>query len=195
MRPPQSFTSDGYELQFGTNFLGHFLLTGYLYPLLKQSNKARVVTVSSIAHKFATMIDYRNLKIEKSYDPLREYRISKLANLIFTLELQRKIDRKGDSIISLGAHPGVTRTGLQRFTGNSVFDQYKESMKPWQGALPALYAATSPDVVKGGYYGPDGENEYVGYPALAQVSSVARNKLEAEKLWNYAEEQTGIIFP
>src|SRR5690606_28096880 len=112
MMPPPSLTDDGYELQFGTNFLGHFALTGYLYPLLKQTQNARIITLSSGAHKWAKGIDYENLKSEKSYDPNREYGISKLADLLFTIELQRRIDSKGDSVYSLGAHPGITRTDL-----------------------------------------------------------------------------------
>lgn len=195
MMPPPSLTDDGYELQFGTNFLGHFALTGYLYPLLKQTQNARIITLSSGAHKWAKGIDYENLKSEKSYDPNREYGISKLADLLFTIELQRRIDSKGDSVYSLGAHPGITRTDLQRHIDKSALDQYKTVMQPWQGALPALYAATADEAQKGGYYGPDGENELTGYPAPAVVSEVAQNESEAKQLWHYAEKETGIIFP
>lgn len=195
MMCPQSLTDDGYEMQFGTNFLGHYALTGYLYPLLQQIPKARVVTLSSGAHKWAKGIDYGNLKSEKTYDPMREYGISKLADLLFTLELQRRINKVGDDIYSLGAHPGITQTELQRHIDKSRLNAYKEIMQPWQGALPALYAATSSEVKKGGYYGPDGENELAGYPAQAAISEVAQSETEAGKLWDYAEKETGISFP
>lgn len=191
MTPPESKTADGFELQFGVNFLGHFALTAQLYPLLKKSPNARVVTLSSGAHKLVQQIDFENLRSEKSYDANREYAISKLAGLEFTLELQRRILKAGDSIISTAAHPGVTQTDLSRHMSeqdyNAALAQFKELMPAWQGALPTLFAATSPTVTGGSYYGPDGENELYGYPALAQISNAARNVADATKLWNFAE--------
>jgi len=194
MMPPQSLTDDGYELQFGTNFLGHFALTGHLYPLLKQTPGARVVTLSSGAYKWATDIDYSNLRSEKSYDPVREYGVSKLADMWFALELQRKMDQTGTDLYSLAAHPGIVRTGLQRHIAATALNTYNDVMEPWQGALPALFAATSPEAVKAGYYGPDGEKELTGYPAPAFINETAANRSEAETLWAYAEKETGVSF-
>lgn len=194
MMPPQSLTDDGYELQFGTNFLGHFALTGHLYPLLKQTPGARVVTLSSGAYKWVTGIDYDNLRSEKSYDPVREYGISKLADMWFALELQRKMDHAGSDLYSLAAHPGIVRTGLQRHIDATALNTYNDVMEPWQGALPALFAATSPEASKGGYYGPDGEKELTGYPAPAFINETAANQAEAKTLWAYAEKETGVSF-
>lgn len=194
MMPPQSLTDDGYELQFGTNFLGHFALTGHLYPLLKQTPGARVVTLSSGAYKWATGIDYDNLRSEKSYDPVREYGVSKLADMWFALELQRTMDHAGADLYSLAAHPGIVRTGLQRHIDATSLNTYNEVMEPWQGALPALFAATSPEAIKGGYYGPDGEKELTGYPAPAFINETAANQAEAKTLWAYAEKETGVSF-
>lgn len=194
MMPPQSLTVDGYELQFGTNFLGHFALTGHLYSLLKQTPGARVVTLTSGAYKWATGIDYDNLRTEKSYDPVREYGISKLADLWFALELQRKMNSAGADLYSIAAHPGIVRTGLQRHIDATALNSYNEVMEPWQGALPALFAATSPEASKGGYYGPDGEKELTGYPAPAFINETAANKAEAATVWAYAEKETGITF-
>ena len=194
MMPPQSLTDDGYELQFGTNFLGHFALTGHLYSLLKQTPGARVVTLSSGAYKWATGIDYDNLRSKKSYDPVREYGISKLADMWFALELQRKMDQVGMDLYSLAAHPGIVRTGLQRHIDATALNTYNEVMEPWQGALPALFAATSPEAIKGGYYGPDGAKELTGYPAPAFINETAASKAGAETLWAYAEKETGVSF-
>lgn len=192
MIPPASKTEEGFELQFGVNFLGHFALTAHLYPLLKQVSGARVVTLSSGAHKLAQEIDFDNLRLEKSYDANREYAISKLADLQFMLQLQRQIELAGDRIISVAAHPGVTETGLSRYMPEQDYKaalaHFKKLMPAWQGALPALYAATSPDIIGGGYYGPDGENELHGYPAPAEISEAAKNKEAGEKLWNFAEK-------
>ena len=195
MMPPRGFTKDGFEMQFGTNFLGHFALTGYLYPLLQKSHNSRVVTLSSGAYKRIEKIDYENLRLEKSYDPAREYAISKLANLLFVLELQRRINDSKDQIFSLGAHPGITRTNLQRHIDPSLLNVYKEIMMPWQGALPTLYAATSLEVQKGQYYGPDGEKELIGFPTHAFINEIARDKNKAKRLWDFAEDVTGISYP
>lgn len=198
MTPPESKTADGFELQFGVNFLGHFALTAQLYPLMKTSPAARVVTLSSGAHKLVQQVDFENLRSEKSYYANREYAISKLAALEFALELHRRIVRAGDSIISTAAHPGVTQTDLSRHMSeqdyNTALALFKELMPAWQGALPTLFAATSPTVIGGSYYGPDGENELYGYPALAQISKAARNVADATKLWDFAESVIGSKF-
>ena len=196
MMPPPGQTADGHELQFGVNFLGHFALTALLYPLIKLTPDARVITLSSGAYKWVEDIDFENLKMERDYDPRREYGISKLADIMFTLELQRRIDKAGDKVLSLAAHPGITLTELQRHVPDLVeqLAKYPVIMEPWQGALPTLYAAVSADVTAGGYYGPDGENELSGYPALAVVGVNAQNVDTAKNLWDYAEKATGLKF-
>jgi NAD(P)-dependent dehydrogenase (short-subunit alcohol dehydrogenase family) len=167
MMPPPSKTDDGFELQFGVNFLGHFALTAHLFPLLIQSTDARIVTLSSGAAILADTIDFDNLSLEKSYDAMREYATSKLANVLFTNELARRLEATQSPILSVAAHPGVVYTDLQRHVPADIlktaFAQYPEVMEPWQGALPALYAATHRDVKSGDFYGPDGDRELVGY--------------------------------
>ncbi|MEN0052874.1 MAG: oxidoreductase [Mucilaginibacter sp.] len=197
MMCPPAKSKEGFELQFGVNFIGHFALTGYLYPLLKNTPHSRVVTLSSGAHKWVDDIDFSNLKLEKTYDPRREYGISKLADLLFTIELQKRIRSAGDQILSLAAHPGITRTDLQRHVDDIDVQlaKYPVVMQPWQGALPTLYAATAPGVKGGSYYGPDGENELHGYPALAKIGDSALNDVTAKKLWQYAEQITGVVYP
>lgn len=198
MIPPESKTYDGYELQFGVNFLGHFALTGHLYELLKQTPGSRIVTLSSGAHHSADSIDFDNLKIEKSYDAFREYAISKLADLQFMATLQRKISLAGDQILSTAAHPGVSQTSLSRHMPkddyNAAIKQFGELMPPWQGALPALYAAIADEVKGGDYFGPDGENELRGFPALAKLSTAAENIKDGEKLWRFAKNATNLKF-
>lgn len=200
MIPPPSKTDDGFEMQFGVNFIGHFALTGHLFSLLKSAPEARIVTLSSGAAIRASTIDFDNLKLEKPYDPWREYAISKLADILFCYELDRKVKAAGLNILSLAAHPGVTRTDLQRYIPNEqlegLFAQFSEVMEPWQGALPSLYAATDQHVTGGIFYGPDGEQEYAGYPAPSRHNTEAMNdKNLAQKLWQYAEKETQIQFP
>lgn len=201
MTPPASKTDEGYELQFGVNFLGHFALTGYLYPLLRKTVQSRVVTLSSGAHKMIQEIDFDNLRSEKSYDPNREYAISKLADLQFMAELDRLVTKSGDDIISVAAHPGITQTDLSRHMSPEDFQtaldhfNVKALMPAWQGALPALFAATSPTVKGGDYYGPDGEFELIGYPGIAELSSHAVDEKQGKRLWEYAQIATGITFP
>jgi NAD(P)-dependent dehydrogenase (short-subunit alcohol dehydrogenase family) len=196
MMCPPGKSEDGFELQFGVNFIGHFALTMLLYPLLKDTDDSRVITLSSGAHKWVDAIDFDNLRLEKPYDPRREYATSKLADLMFAIELQRRIDSAGDHILSLAAHPGITRTDLQRHLDDveEKLAKYPVIMQPWQGALPTLFAATSPDAKGGCYYGPDGENELHGYPALAKISDAALDQTAAKKLWAYAEQATAIIY-
>ncbi|WP_268224497.1 oxidoreductase [Sinomicrobium oceani] len=199
MIPPPSLTEEGFELQFGVNFLGHFALTGYLFPLLKQSVNARVVTLSSGAAIRAAGIDFDNLRLEQPYDAWREYATSKLADLLFTYEFNRKLKENGSTILSVAAHPGVTKTDLQRNISEAelqtLLAEFKEVMEPWQGALPTLFAATDASVIGGTFYGPDGENEYVGYPAPSKhhTAAMADRQLAAD-LWSYAEKMTGIRY-
>lgn len=199
MIPPPSKTDDGFELQFGVNFLGHFALTAHLFPLLKKPVNAWVVTLSSGAATLTGGIDFNNLKLEKPYDPLREYAVSKLADLIFTYELDRRLKAAGLHIISAAAHPGVTRTDLQRHIPGEqlegLFAQFSAVMEPWQGALPSLFAATDPSVKGGEFFGPDGEKEYAGYPALSKHNTPAMNDPAlAKSLWEYAENVTQLKF-
>ncbi len=199
MIPPASTTDDGFELQFGVNFLGHFALTGHLFPLLKNSSNARIVTLSSGAATLTDGIDFENLKLEKPYNEWQSYAVSKLADILFTYELDRKIKVAGLNLLSVAAHPGVTRTDLQRHIPGEqlegMFAEFDEVMEPWQGALPSLFAATDTSVNGGEFFGPDGENEYAGYPALSKHSTPAMNSLElADKLWKYAERKTQIKF-
>jgi NAD(P)-dependent dehydrogenase (short-subunit alcohol dehydrogenase family) len=191
---------DGYELQFGINFLGLFALTGRLYPLLERTAGARVVTVSSGAAMRVDRVDFGDLKLEKDYDPNRAYAVSKLAGLLFAFEFQRRLEDAGANVISVAAHPGVVRTDLGRHIPKenleAAFSRFKEVMQPWQGALPSLYAATDINVKGGDYYGPDGENEHAGYPALSSlVSAAALDQVQANRLWVYAEGATGVSFP
>lgn len=187
MIPPASKTDDGFELQFGVNFLGHFALTGHLFPLLKRSPNARIVTLSSGAATLTDGIDFENLKLEKPYNEWRSYAVSKLADILFTYELDRKIKAADLNILSLAAHPGVTRTDLQRHIPGEqleeMFSEFDEVMQPWQGALPSLFAATDTLAKGGEFFGPDGEKEYSGYPALSKHSTPAMNDVAlAEKL-------------
>lgn len=199
MMPPPSKTDDGFELQFGVNFLGHFALTAHLFSLLKNTANARVITLSSGAATLTDDIDFNNLRLEKPYDALKQYAVSKLADIIFAYELDRKLKVSKLNIISAAAHPGVTRTELTRHIPDEELElqlaQIGELMQPWQGALPTLFAATDPSVKGGEFYGPDGDKEYIGYPALSKHSTPAMHDvLLAKRLWEYAEEATGVKF-
>lgn len=142
MIPPASKTDDGFELQFGVNFLGHFALTGHLFSLLQNSSHARVVTLSSGAATFASNIDFENLRLEKPYNEWQSYAVSKLADILFAYELDRKLKATDMNILSVAAHPGVTKTDLQRHIPmerlEGMFSEFEEVMDPWQGALPSL---------------------------------------------------------
>lgn len=191
MFPPAGKTADGFESQFGVNFIGHYVLTALLFPLLKQSKHGRVVTLSSIAHRNSE-IDFANLKLEKPFNKFREYGQSKLADLIFSLELHRKIVKNNLSMLSVASHPGVSKTELLR---NDVPDMINTVayMEADQGAYASLYAATQ-DLANGSYIGPDGEGEINGFPAPASIDSCASDEVVADLLWRYAENETGIIF-
>ena len=195
--PPASKTAQGYELQFGVNFLGHFALTGRLYSLLDATPESRVVTLSSMGYQSA-IIDFDNLRSEKSYDPLREYRQSKLANLLFAVELQRRIIESNDQVRSIAAQPGANKTELTRHLSDEDIavgiERIGGFMDPSQGALSVLYAAVSPDVSGGAMYEPD-QGGYRGYPSLATLQQKALDEPLAEKLWAFAEHATGIHFP
>ncbi len=175
------------------NFLGHFALTGLLYDRMQSVTGSRIVTLSSIAHRGAH-IDFDNLRIEKPYDQRREYYQSKLADLLFTLELGRRIDAKGASVLSVACHPGFTRTELQRHIDPQMLEGMT-FMDAWQGSLPTLLAATGPDVSQGDYFGPDGPGEMGGFPAIGEIDAAARDAAAAKQLWEVGQDVTGIAFP
>ena len=194
MIPPLSRTADGFELQFGTNHLGHFALTN----LLLDHVTGRVVTVSSAGHR-AGKIDFDDLNWErKPYKAWRAYGQSKLANLLFVIELQRRLTAAGSAVRSLAAHPGWSATNLQSHSGpmmnvvmkvgNAVLAQSAE-----KGALPTLFAA-SQDLPGGSYVGPDGRFEMKGHPTLVGRTTAASDVQAAERLWTMSEQLTGVSF-
>jgi len=193
MMPPYGKTADGFELQIGTNHLGHFALTGLLLPRILAAPKARVVSVSSLAH-FWGRIDFADLQSEGSYNPTRSYGQSKLANLLFVRELQRRFESARARALAAAAHPGSTRTELQRHSGlmNAIVAVF--SQQPPDGALPSLYAATAPGVRGGDYFGPSGFAGCIGPPGPARSSAASRNAEVAERLWDVSEELTGVRF-
>lgn len=193
MVPPFTRTADGFELQFGANHLGHFALTGLLLERLLETPQARIINVSSGAHRMGSgTIDFDNLNAEKGYSASAAYAQSKLANLLFTLELNRRLEALGSDVIAASAHPGWTVTGLQRgfmHTISRIFGQ-----QPEIGALPTLLAATDPGVQRDDYYGPDGFMEMRGYPIKVGSSAAARDSQLARRLWDVSEELTGIRY-
>ncbi|MDH3524203.1 MAG: oxidoreductase [Acidobacteriota bacterium] len=194
MPPERSRTADGYELQLGTNHLGHFALTGLLLGRLLRTEGSRVVTVSSAAHRQGE-IDFDDLQWERRpYRRMASYGQSKLANLLFTFELQRRLEAAGASTAALAAHPGWTGTNLQRDA--PLFRAFNPlfAMRPWQGALPTLRAATAPDARGGEYYGPGGWLEMRGYPRRVGTAEQARSTEDAARLWQVSEELTGVRF-
>lgn len=191
MMPPAGKTEDGFETQFGVNYIGHFALTGLLYNRLLDSPEPRIVTLSSIAHRTG-IIDFDNLRLEQPYDQRREYYQSKLANLLFTVELGRRIDAAGHSVKSVGCHPGFTKTELQRHLDPKFLESFT-FMDTWQGSLPTLMAATT-DVTQGDYFGPDGPDEFGGFPTRGVIGPSALDEAVAKRLWAVGEEATGVSF-
>ncbi|QOZ08140.1 SDR family oxidoreductase [Bradyrhizobium sp. CCBAU 51765] len=199
MAPPlRKMTSDGFELQLATNYLGHFALTAQLLPLLRNGKEPRVVNVSSLAAR-SGVIDFDDLQAEREYRPMRVYSQSKLACLMFALELQTRSDVSGWGIRSIAAHPGIARTelipngagprSLQRLTRSFLWFLFQP---PAQGALPTLFAATSPLAEPGGYYGPDRLGETRGVPAAARVPRQAKDAAASARLWEVSEKLTGV---
>ena len=193
MVPPPSKTEDGFELQIGTNFIGHFALTGRLFRLLESTTGSRVVTLSSIAHRGAC-IDFENFHLEKAYDPWREYGMSKLADMILTLELDKRLKAKNCQLASLAAHPGFSATELQKNVDPAIMEKLT-LMTALEGAQPTLTAALSKEATSGQYWGPDGPNETSGKPALATIDPAALDESLNTKLWDWAEKTTGVSFP
>ena len=202
MAPPQrKETQDGFEIQFGTNVLGHFALTALLLPQLTPA--ARVVTLTSIAHK-SGKLDFADLQSRTRYNPMRAYQQSKLADLMFAFELQRRLTLAGSTIKSIAAHPGIANTNLfhspdhnplataaRHFMG-WIFDRFLNSQA--SGALPTLYAATAPEAEAGGFYGPQGLQEMRGGDVgPAKVAPQARDLAAAAHLWIVCEQLTGLL--
>jgi NAD(P)-dependent dehydrogenase (short-subunit alcohol dehydrogenase family) len=195
MLTPRQTTRDGFELQFGTNHLGHFALTGLLLEQMLPVPGSRVVTVSSLAHRIRAQINFDDLQGERSYSRLGAYSQSKLANLMFTYELQRRLSGAGTTI-AVAAHPGLAGTELSRYTPAIVaFSYARVSQNAAMGALPVLRAATDPRVAGGQYYGPGGLFGARGYPELARSSQRSRDTALQRRLWAVSEELTGVTFP
>lgn len=215
MAPPRRLeTADGFELQFGTNVLGHFALTGLLLPALElaaagsaleSTGRPRIVTIASIAHKRGR-INLDDLQFTRNYAPMKTYQQSKLANLMLAFELDRRLRAASSPIMSVAAHPGVAHTPL--FSKGDYSATEKAARKllgevieillntDAEGALPTLYAATSPDATDGGYYGPQGFQEMRGeHVGPAKIAPQARDTAVATNLWKICEDLTGVIFP
>ncbi|MEJ2149481.1 MAG: oxidoreductase [Chloroflexota bacterium] len=186
-------TADGFEMQFGTNHLGHFALTGMLLDVITRTPGARVVTVSSVAH-YRGRMDFDNLNAERSYDRWRAYGESKVANLLFTYELQRRFEAAGEDAIAVAAHPGWTNTSFTEHPAPIRLFSSLFAMPPNIGALSTLYAATAPDVSGGEYYGPDELGQIWGYPARVESSALSHNQAAAKRLWEVSEKLTGVRF-
>ncbi len=194
MIPPYSKTENGFELQFGTNHLGHFALTGQLLDLLKSTSGSRIVNVSSSAHKFGN-IDFTDLHWQKrKYKKWQAYGDSKIANLYFTYELQRKLAPNGANPIVTAAHPGWTATELQRHNGLIVLMNKFFAQTIDMGALPTLYAAIAPDVIGNAYYGPSGFQGLKGYPKKVESNSLSQKVDIAAQLWQESEKLTGVFY-
>ncbi len=199
MQTPARKTTEGYELQLGTNHLGHFALTGLLLGALERASAARVVTVSSNEHK-GGHIHFDDLQLERGYAPRKAYQQSKMANAVFAIEFDRRLRAGGSPILSVLAHPGYSDTNLQSTgptgisafalkIGNALFAQDAE-----RGALPQLYAATAPEVEGGEYFGPSGFQEMRGGPTRVEAVPEARDPEIGRRLWAISEELTGVTF-
>jgi NAD(P)-dependent dehydrogenase (short-subunit alcohol dehydrogenase family) len=210
MAPPRRLqTADGFELQFGTNVLGHFVLTSLMMPALEQAgagspDRPRVVTIASIAHKRGR-INFDDLQSTKFYSPMKAYQQSKLANLILAFELDRRLRAQNSRVMSVAAHPGVANTNLFQAGDYSPFERAVRNVvghaigivlnTDAEGALPTLYAATAADAKDGGYYGPQGFQEMSGDDVgEAIVAPLARDANAAGRLWQICEELTGVPF-
>jgi NAD(P)-dependent dehydrogenase (short-subunit alcohol dehydrogenase family) len=210
MAPPRRLqTADGFELQFGTNVLGHFALTALLMPALEQAaaaspDRPRVVTIASIAHKRGHL-NFDDLQSTRTYSPMKAYQQSKLANLLFAFELDRRLRTAKSCIMSVAAHPGVANTNLFQVGDYGSFEKTLRNLfghaigivlnSDSEGALPTLYAATSPDAEDGGYYGPQGFYEMRGDDVdRAIVAPQACDASAANRLWQICEDLTGIKF-
>ncbi|HEY7054634.1 MAG TPA: SDR family NAD(P)-dependent oxidoreductase [Mycobacterium sp.] len=193
-------TKDGFELQFGTNHLGHFAFTGLLLDRLLPVEGSRVVTVSSVGHRIRAKIHFDDLQWERSYNRIAAYGQSKLANLMFTYELARRLKLKGAPTAALAAHPGGSNTELTRNLpqpirrpGEFIWSLVTQSAE--MGALPTLRAATDLSAVSGQYYGPDGLGEQRGHPKVVKSSAQSHDEEQQARLWQVSEELTGVTYP
>lgn len=201
--PKRTLSKDGFEMQLATNHLGHFLLTAELFPHLLKSAAPRVVTVSSIAHRYGK-IDLNDLNAEKDYEGWAAYGNSKLANLLFSFELARKIKKAGLPILSVAAHPGVAKTNILSSgpqAGTKVLRTYISELftnlfaqTDAEGALPVIFASEDPSVVNGEYFGPNGMMEVRGVPTRVSAKPNALDEEVASKLWSASEEMTQTKF-
>lgn len=199
--PKPQVTKDGFELHFGTNHLGHFALTAHLMPILRKSRSSRIVTVCALAAN-SGVINFDDLQSEQNYKPMPVYGQSKLANLIFSLELHRRSESEKWGVRSIAAHPGLSRTDLVdsgakqnnkaplplRLFGKFMMQSAEE------GALPTLFAATSPEAESGQYYGPGGARETKGFPEPAKITSNAKDVNTAKRLWEISKQLTNVDF-
>jgi NAD(P)-dependent dehydrogenase (short-subunit alcohol dehydrogenase family) len=194
MMCPFSKTKDGFEIQMGTNHLGHFALTGQLMPILKDTKGARVVVTSSIAHNTGN-INFDDLNWEKrKYNTNKAYSDSKIANLYFLYELVRKFKDDEDGPIFTAAHPGWTKTELDRHSGLASFLGHIIAQTVQMGTLPTLRAATAIDAISGDYFGPTKMMEMRGYPELVKSNKLSHNLENAKKLWHLSEQLTGVKY-
>jgi NAD(P)-dependent dehydrogenase (short-subunit alcohol dehydrogenase family) len=199
--PKRQETADGFEMQFGTNYLGHYALTAQLLPRLRRGHQPRVVNLSSLAHR-AGAINFDDLQNLQSYSPLKAYSQSKLAMLMFALELQRRSDAGGWGLMSNAAHPGYARTGLiaNGPGAKGLLWRLNKSLQPFvsqsaaEGALPTLFAATSPEAKPAGYYGPNWFYELKGPPVPAKIMPQAKDLAVAARLWDVSAALTGVSF-
>ncbi len=200
MMTPRRTTSDGFELQLGTNHLGHFALVGLLLETIQKSDSARIVTVSSNEHK-GGRIEFDDLQLEQAYSPRGAYQRSKLANAVFAIELDRRLRAAESPAISVFAHPGYAATNLQSSgpTGLAkaamAISNRLVAQRPERGALPILYASTASSVQGGDYYGPDGPGEMRGFPKKVKAIDDAYDPELGARLWSVSEELTGVRYP
>jgi NAD(P)-dependent dehydrogenase (short-subunit alcohol dehydrogenase family) len=199
--PRRQVTSDGFEVQFGTNYLGHYALTAHLLALLRRGDQPRVVNLSSLTHRWGA-IHFDDLQGARSYSPQKAYSQSKLAMLMFALELQRRSDAGGWGLMSNAAHPGYARTDLiaNGPGASGLMWQINKALRPFvsqsaaEGALPTLFAATSPEAKAGGYYGPNWFYELKGPPMPAKIMPQAKDTAGAARLWDVSAALTGVSF-
>jgi NAD(P)-dependent dehydrogenase (short-subunit alcohol dehydrogenase family) len=200
MWTPKQLTDDGFEMQFGTNHLGHFALTGLLLDNLLPVRGSRVVTVSSTGHRLRAAIHFDDLQWEHGYDRYAAYGQSKLANLLFTYELQRRLAGHQKNTIAVAAHPGASSTELGRSVPALIKPLFALAgtlmfQGATMGSLPTLRAATDPDVEGGQYYGPDGLGEQRGHPKVVSSSAQSHDEDLQHRLWTVSEELTGVTYP
>jgi NAD(P)-dependent dehydrogenase (short-subunit alcohol dehydrogenase family) len=200
MYTPKSYTKDGFDLQFGTNHLGHFAFTGLLLDHQLGVPGSRVVTVSSMGHRILAKIHFDDLKLDNGYNRVAAYGQAKLANLLFTYELQRRLAAAAKPTIAVAAHPGVSNTELMRnmpawAQGPVAAVAPLVFQPPEMGALPTLRAATDPSVQGGQYFGPDGIGELRGHPRIVSSSAQSHDEQLQQRLWTVSEELTGVTFP